>query len=57
VRDLLVAGLQEKRRNISGQRWDEDRADRLLDAALVVLEAAGGWETPDHVEDPRAFFG
>jgi hypothetical protein len=36
------------------QRWDDDRANQLLDAARVVLEAAGGWQTPedDHGDDP-----
>ena len=37
------------------QRWDDDRANELLDAARVVLEAAGGWQTPegdDHGDDP-----
>lgn len=38
------------------RRWDDDRANQLLDAACVVLEAAGGWETPedDHDEDPAS---
>lgn len=38
------------------QRWDDDRANQLLDAARVVLEAAGGWETPedDHDDDPAS---
>jgi hypothetical protein len=31
---------------MSEERWDNDRANRLLDGALAVLEAAGGWETP-----------
>jgi hypothetical protein len=36
------------------RRWDDDRANQLLDAARVVLEAAGGWEIPegDHDDDP-----
>lgn len=36
------------------QRWDDDLANHLLDAARVVLEAAGGWETSegDHDDDP-----
>ena len=36
------------------RQWDDDRADQLLDAARVVLEAAGGWEIPegDHDDDP-----
>jgi len=36
------------------QRWDDARANHLLDAARVVLEAAGGWQTPedDHGDDP-----
>jgi hypothetical protein len=25
-------------------RWDDGRANQLLDSARVVLEAAGGWE-------------
>ena len=29
------------------ERWDDERANRLLDGALAVLEAAGGWEGPD----------
>ena len=29
------------------ERWDDERADRLLDGALAVLEAAGGWEGPE----------
>jgi hypothetical protein len=29
---------------MSEERWDDDRANRLLDGALAVLEAAGGWE-------------
>ena len=29
------------------ERWDDDKANRLLDGALAVLEAAGGWEGPD----------
>ena len=38
------------------QRWDDDRANQLLDAARVVLEAAGGWQTPedDHGDDPAS---
>jgi hypothetical protein len=38
------------------QRWDDERANHLLDAARVVLEAAGGWQTPeeDHGDDPAA---
>jgi hypothetical protein len=38
------------------QRWDDDRANNLLDAARVVLEAAGGWQTPedDHGDDPAS---
>lgn len=38
------------------QRWDDDRANDLLDAARVVLEAAGGWQTPedDHGDDPAS---
>ena len=36
--------------------WDDDRADQLLDAGCVVLDAAGGWETPedDQDEDPAS---
>ena len=36
------------------QRWDDKRANRLLDAARVVLEAAGGWRTSedDYGDDP-----
>jgi hypothetical protein len=36
------------------RRWDDDRANQLLDAARVVLEAAGGWEIPedDHDDAP-----
>jgi hypothetical protein len=38
------------------ERWDDDRANRLLDAALTVLEAAGGWETPSDADhgDPAS---
>ena len=32
---------------MNGERWDDDKANRLLDGALAVLEAAGGWERPD----------
>jgi hypothetical protein len=34
--------------------WGDDRANQLLDAAHVVLEAAGGWEIPegDGDDDP-----
>ena len=33
------------------ERWDDERANRLLDGALAVLEAAGGWERPDDDRD------
>jgi hypothetical protein len=38
------------------QRWDDERANHLLDAARVVLEAAGGWQTPedDYGDDPAS---
>jgi hypothetical protein len=38
------------------QRWDDERANHLLDAARVVLEAAGGWQTSedDHGDDPAS---
>ena len=38
------------------QRWDDERANHLLDAARVVLEAAGGWQMPedDHADDPAS---
>jgi len=38
------------------QRWDDERANNLLDAARVVLEAAGGWQRPedDHGDDPAS---
>ncbi len=38
------------------QRWDDERANHLLDAARVVLEAAGGWRTSedDHADDPAS---
>src|SRR5215212_6936857 len=38
------------------QRWDDDRANHLLGAARVVLEAAGGWQTPedDYGDDPAS---
>ena len=41
------------------QRWDDERANHLLDAARVVLEAAGGWQTPedDHSDDPASLLG
>jgi hypothetical protein len=37
-------------------RWDDERANHLLDAARVVLEAARGWQTPDddHADDPAS---
>jgi hypothetical protein len=37
-------------------RWDDEQANHLLDAARVVLEAAGGWQTPedDHGDDPAS---
>ena len=39
---------------MSDRPWDDDRANRLLDAALVILDAAGGWETPDEDYDDPA---
>jgi len=38
------------------QRWSDERADQLLDAARMVLEAAGGWQKPedDHADDPAS---
>jgi hypothetical protein len=38
------------------QRWDDERANHLLEATRVVLEAAGGWQTPedDHTDDPAS---
>jgi hypothetical protein len=33
------------------RRWDDDRANQLLDAARVVLEAAGSWEIPEGDDD------
>ena len=38
------------------QRWDDERANHLLDAARVVLEAAGGWQMPedDQGDDPAS---
>ena len=38
------------------QRWDDERANHLLDAARVVLEAAGGWQTSeeDDSDDPAS---
>ena len=38
------------------QRWDDERANHLLDAARVILEAAGGWRTSedDHADDPAS---
>jgi hypothetical protein len=37
-------------------RWDDERANQLLDAARVVVEAAGGWQRPeeDHADDPAS---
>ena len=37
-------------------RWDDEQANHLLDAARVVLEAAGGWQAPeeDHGDDPAS---
>jgi hypothetical protein len=32
---------------LNGEQWDDDKANRLLDGALAVLEAAGGWQGPD----------
>lgn len=29
------------------ERWDDERANRLLDAALVIFDAVGGWEAPE----------
>lgn len=39
---------------MSDRPWDDDRANRLLDAALVILDAAGGWRTPDEDYDDPA---
>jgi hypothetical protein len=40
---------------MSEERWDDDRANRLLDAALVVLDAVGGWQaTEDGDQDDPA---
>ena len=38
------------------QRWDDERANHLLDAARVVLEVAGGWQAPEdaHGDDPAS---
>jgi hypothetical protein len=38
------------------QRWNDDRANQLLDAARVVLEAAGDWQAPqdDYDDDPTS---
>jgi len=38
------------------QRWDDERTNQLLDAARVVLEAAGGWQRleDDHTDDPAS---
>jgi hypothetical protein len=36
------------------RRWDDDRANQLLDAVRVVLEAAGGWPTPEDDHDDPA---
>jgi hypothetical protein len=38
------------------QRWSDERANHLLDAARVVLEAVGGWQAPeeDHADDPAS---
>jgi hypothetical protein len=38
------------------QRWDDERANHLLDAARVVVEAAGGWQTSEdaHGDDPAS---
>jgi hypothetical protein len=53
---MLVAGVQAQRKRMSERRWDDDLANRLLDAALVVLEAAGGWEAPEggELDDPAS---
>jgi hypothetical protein len=36
------------------QRWDDERANDLLDAARVVLDAAGHWQRSedDYADDP-----
>ena len=39
---------------MSDMAWDDDWANRLLDAAVVVLDAASGWETPDEDYDNPA---
>jgi hypothetical protein len=38
------------------QRWDDERANQLLEAARVILEAAGGWQAPedDRGDDPAS---
>jgi hypothetical protein len=38
------------------QRCDDERANHLLDAARVILEAAGHWQAPEdeHAEDPAS---
>jgi hypothetical protein len=45
-----------ERRVTQEQRWDDERANQLLDAARVVLEAAGGWQMPedDRGDDPAS---
>ncbi len=44
MRNLFVVSLRKDRGHMSEERWDDDRANRLLDAALVVLDAVGGWQ-------------
>ena len=39
---------------MSEERWNDDRANRLLDAALEVLDAAGGWEASGDTDDDPA---
>jgi hypothetical protein len=39
---------------MSEERWNDYRANRLLDAALEVLDAAGGWEAPGDTDDDPA---
>jgi hypothetical protein len=43
---------------MSEERWDNDRANRLLDGALAVLEAAGDWQSPSDADhgDPASMF-
>jgi hypothetical protein len=53
--DRIPCQTKCERKICMKQRWDDDRVNQLLDAARVVLEAAGGWEIPaDNLDDDPA---